>query len=34
MEVLRAVDWSREPEAVLDRLDHLQDFHRKQRRTY
>lgn len=34
MEVLRAVNGSREPEAVLNGLDHLQDFHRKQRRTY
>lgn len=32
MEVWRAVNWSRQPETILDGLDHLAHFHRQKRR--
>lgn len=33
MEMGGAVDWSREPETILDGLDHLHEIHKQKRRT-
>lgn len=32
MEMRGAVDWSREPETILDGLDHLREIHKRKRR--